>query len=510
VISPLILKWGIKMILVNYTDFDLEEIDIPPRSTLYNLEPIGLGTPYVESLTSYISRLAECHNLNITTLVSETFIPFVETYHLQKSLMDRSLGTLVNDINGNSPISFDYVAALENLTTRKDLIYLTMILWTGLFSTTKVIGDHRKWCSICLEEFKNNGTNVYEPLIWCIKDIEVCDRHNVKLEDRCSNCGKRLQNLHTNLIVGHCQYCLKWLGSDNNIDTTCKLSKYQEFLIESFKPIIANTSELEDYPTKIKIGLVLKRIMEENNITSVPQLSNFLGINKGTVKGWISNKRSPSLESMFKICSKMNLSIYELFCVDTKVDLNVNNTKQNRPKLTKKEYENKLQDAIKNKYNMGLFKLSQDEGFDSRTAKKYFPSLCEVINSEYLNKKLEIKFQTKKTIKEKLITALEMEPPISFTKFSEEFGISMNDAKKHCPELSQRLVDRYSSYKENMTINRIETTINDIKKVVLDLHKRGIYPGDKNIRKELMNPNCIIRPEFREIWKSELESLGYR
>ncbi|MEO2077830.1 MAG: helix-turn-helix domain-containing protein [Bacillus sp. (in: firmicutes)] len=497
------------MISATYDDFKLEDINIPQRSKLYNLEPIGLGTPYSESLTSYISRLAECHNLNITTLVSETFIPLVKSYHLQKCFMDRSLGAQVKYINGNSPISFDYVAALEELTTRKDLIYLTMILWSGLFSTTKVIGDHRKWCPICLEEFKNKGTNVYEPLLWCIKDIEICDIHHVKLEDKCKNCGKRLQFLHTNFIVGHCQYCLKWLGTDNQEESISNPSKYQQFLLESFKSLIANTSKLESFPTSIKIGLVLKRIMKENNISSVPQLAKILGLNKSTLQGWVSNERSPSIESMYKICSKMNLSIYELFCVDTIVSLNFTDTKKKRTKLTLNELEDKLKVAIKNNYNMGLFKLSQDEGFDARTAKKYFPGLSDGINAEYLKLKEEIEIEKKQRIKQCLVAALELEPPISFTKFSEDFSILMNDAKKHFPELSAKLVIRYLSYRNEMTRNRIENTKDEIKTVVLELHENGIYPGDKNIRKKLTNPNCVMRPELREIWKNMIESLGY-
>lgn len=33
-------------------------------SDLYSLDPIGLGTPYVESLTSFFNRLAIKHNVN--------------------------------------------------------------------------------------------------------------------------------------------------------------------------------------------------------------------------------------------------------------------------------------------------------------------------------------------------------------------------------------------------------------------------------------------------------------
>ncbi|GEM_PF-5397605 len=45
--------------LETYESWDLKKLAIPSRSRLYQLEPIGIGTPYVESLTGYISRLAE-------------------------------------------------------------------------------------------------------------------------------------------------------------------------------------------------------------------------------------------------------------------------------------------------------------------------------------------------------------------------------------------------------------------------------------------------------------------
>ena len=40
---------------------DLGLLAMPPRSRLFNLEPIGIGTPYVESLISYVVRESEAH-----------------------------------------------------------------------------------------------------------------------------------------------------------------------------------------------------------------------------------------------------------------------------------------------------------------------------------------------------------------------------------------------------------------------------------------------------------------
>src|SRR5437016_2319425 len=41
--------------------WDCEPPALPPRSRLYALEPIGIGTPHVESLTGYVSRIADAH-----------------------------------------------------------------------------------------------------------------------------------------------------------------------------------------------------------------------------------------------------------------------------------------------------------------------------------------------------------------------------------------------------------------------------------------------------------------
>ena len=58
-----------------YEEWDMNIPPIPPRSRLYRLEPIGIATPYVESLTSYITRLAEEHCLTLKALVMGEIFP---------------------------------------------------------------------------------------------------------------------------------------------------------------------------------------------------------------------------------------------------------------------------------------------------------------------------------------------------------------------------------------------------------------------------------------------------
>ena len=40
------------------------------RSVLYNILPIGMGTMEVESLTSYIARIADAHGVATGTLIN--------------------------------------------------------------------------------------------------------------------------------------------------------------------------------------------------------------------------------------------------------------------------------------------------------------------------------------------------------------------------------------------------------------------------------------------------------
>ena len=51
---------------------------LPPRSRLYHLAPIGVGTPNVESLTGYVARLAEAHNVHTRTLMARELLPLLD------------------------------------------------------------------------------------------------------------------------------------------------------------------------------------------------------------------------------------------------------------------------------------------------------------------------------------------------------------------------------------------------------------------------------------------------
>src|SRR3990172_2342053 len=108
---------------------DLTRPAIPPRSRLFHMEPIGVGTAGVESLTGYIARLAEAHSLEVNKLITREILPRLG----RANLLDlRGHGrmlfwlTLTPGINGTHSFAQDMAAVLETLTRRSNLHRLTM------------------------------------------------------------------------------------------------------------------------------------------------------------------------------------------------------------------------------------------------------------------------------------------------------------------------------------------------------------------------------------------------
>ena len=118
-----------------YESCDLGRPQFPTRSRLYSLEPMRIGTPYVESLTSYIARLAEAHCVTPRILIEREISLFREKSSKQKSLFGVRHHT--GEVNGRGKTSLELVNLLEKATHRKDLKFLTLLIWAHIFPSKR-------------------------------------------------------------------------------------------------------------------------------------------------------------------------------------------------------------------------------------------------------------------------------------------------------------------------------------------------------------------------------------
>lgn len=178
-------------------------------SRLFNIEPIGVGTPYVESLPSYIKRLAEAHSVFPGVLLTKEIYPEI-SYN----------GSMKYSLNNwsKSSLSFNFInetiRILEIKTSNCNIRNLSLLKFGSKIYQKFVFRRDAAWCPICYEESKQFNSTIYEPLIWSIEDVSICKKHNVKLHFLCPTCNRQIQRYESELRIGYCPRCNTWLGSD--------------------------------------------------------------------------------------------------------------------------------------------------------------------------------------------------------------------------------------------------------------------------------------------------------
>ena len=121
-------------------------LPIPPRSYFYHLPPLAVGSPYVESLTSYLTRLAEAHNISAGVLLMRELLPKVRAEYRRHDY--RTVGKIENTfiyeahtLNGMARRAQDWVTVLESLTGVCGLQCLTMGAWGQVVSVLSAPGE---------------------------------------------------------------------------------------------------------------------------------------------------------------------------------------------------------------------------------------------------------------------------------------------------------------------------------------------------------------------------------
>jgi len=204
-------RWGIGM---TYESWSFDTVSLPPRSYLYGLRPLGVGTEYVESLSGYVCRLAAAHCVPASVLVSREILPRIR--HESGGPSGVIGSTFIYDsyvLNGIGSCPRAWIRILEALTGEATLHLMTMLPWARLISEGRLLRQNRAWCPRCFAAWKNADSPLYEPLLWSIQAVTACRLHGCRLEERCPHCGKASQALTAKALPGCCYHCRGWLGA---------------------------------------------------------------------------------------------------------------------------------------------------------------------------------------------------------------------------------------------------------------------------------------------------------
>lgn len=453
-------------VLETYESWDLRKVAIPSRSRLYQLEPVGIGTPLVESLTGYISRLAEAHCVTPKVLISRELVSFIPKTYKTTNLFE--MRSLTGAVNGIGSMAFDLVTVLESLTLLSDLRFLTLLTWADIFPQRRLLRSKRAWCPYCYEEWYSSKNKViYEPLIWFFEAVTVCHCHNKFLCQQCPYCKRDIPPLASYSRPGYCPYCLEWLGITANYPTSdnTQPSKeemiWQTWFIKNLGELVATSPRLSKPLPREIVAQAFCRYVQEFFEGNTSAFARMLKIPKNKVWMWKMGKVLPELNVILKICFTLQVSVLDFLTQDT---VKVNS--QHCPAIAKKQ----VLDSSANK--------------------------------------LEVKFNSDRT--QQLLENLlqRNEQPLPMTVVAKRLGYPKRILYRHFPELCKAISGQYVKYMKESRIKRIEKCCQEVKQVVQQFYAEGVYPSEAAISKLLAKPGCFRDKEVRNALKAARIEIG--
>jgi hypothetical protein len=449
-----------KTIFLQFVD-DISQA-IPERSRLYRLPPVNFKHGLVESLTSYIARLAAAHCLPLWFLVTREIAPLFarkSIVNFDKGHCDL-LGKFGGAVNGNTFTATQAARAVERLTAQTDLTQLTMLGAGDRLAQTPLLRPCQAWCPTCLKQWKDEKQTLYYPLMWNLVTINRCPIHNTLLVDRCSRCNRTHHPLARRLRIGHCPHCESWLGPKSDAKAVKEPTAWELFAAKSTVDLIGgiNTSALENGSSHFISNI--SEIIKNSFGGSKNAFARYVGVHHVSVGDWLVAKQKPSLRAVLLVSYRFDISGFQL----------ISSTLPN--------------------FQLSLFRPAGN-GDDARLR----PQLRRISRTK---------------VKCILNAALESSefPPRSLRTVCRQAGFCQTQAQGMFPDLSQKILDRYRTYRLEKRRQRELFTKMLVRSAVYEVCWSGQYPSLRKVNRKLPSKFCMREPIAKAERLATMQELG--
>ncbi len=394
--------------------WDLKPPAFLPRTRLFHLVPIGIGTPHVESLTSYVSRLAIAHSVSTGTLLAIEVGPLIKTNYLTntKSIVAIYGQESVRALNGTRSGAAQLVHALEKLTLRTDLRFLTMLSWAEVFPVLGLLKHEQAWCPICLQEWLENKKEIYLPLLWTLNVVKVCLYHHQPLESQCPHCHAQFLPLWRSSQPGYCLKCSGWLGSSkdardvepNFLEATDEF-QWHIWAANTLGNFIAQAPYQHSPPREtIKKSLVF--FVNKCSNGDVLAFRQLIKVSHSEMTQWYSGTTIPTLDKLLKICYQLKTSLIDFLQAEILPQASTNqvalcpSSRQRQPTVTSQRNKARIRSLLNSVLNQNehpspsVTEVARRYHVSLATFYRYAPDLCQAISARYRDYKKLLQQQT--------------------------------------------------------------------------------------------------------------------
>lgn len=292
-----------------------------PRSVLHALEPIGLGTAQVESLTSYFCRLTNSHACTTNDL-TQLVIDKVEQGRWNTYYAGDGKSRFVwheRSVSGVGDGALTWASVLSELTGISGLDRLTLLPLRSVLAPKALMAQQARWCPHCLDEDLRSGKTPYLRLAWDIGVNKFCATHRTRLVSQCGQC-KRSNVRHTaNFVVpGWCTACDHFLGYPEQLGPDTKGQEEEVILLEQSQKIgellAISSNGLEPRFQADLQGLhtAIEKLTDELDGGVCAHFAKRIGMRKSTIHNWRVEKSTLTLDALVRLAIHCNISLPQL------------------------------------------------------------------------------------------------------------------------------------------------------------------------------------------------------
>lgn len=289
-----------------------QAVSIPPRSVLASLRPRGLGTPYLESLSSYYLELAHIHHLSPKTLAREIIIPRIKIGDARRKGETSTIWRMPL-FNGIGSVPETWAKHLSELTGQQELINLTLVPLRPYTNMQRLMSGTRKWCPVCFSEAAQEG-RAYGQLLWEIEAVKACPKHNIRLISQCKcNGSAPLPPLKVKHLSGLCGSCGQSLAQnyESYIESASEDELKRARLVAE---LLGDTEVLKRESERATdgISMFLQGAVRHFTGGNAALFGQLFGVKKNTLHGWMHGKRIPNFPQMVEIALACRCAIADI------------------------------------------------------------------------------------------------------------------------------------------------------------------------------------------------------
>jgi transcriptional regulator with XRE-family HTH domain len=272
-----------------------------PRSRLYRLPIEGLGGHSVESITSYLMRLATAHLLTVGTLVAQVLSASLVGSRSSRREAASELMPNARAANGLDTEARAWANVVAESTLVDGVFSMTMLPWAAVLPSRDLLAESVRHCRRCLQDMEASG-HVYEPLGWQLSMSTICIRHESRLMSACWSCGATQRSLTRTSRPGMCRICGAWLGDAVEVDQSMRPpTDWERFCSSATDDLLAHQPAARDVFDLELIGRTVRAAIDAARM-SQKTFAPRAGLAIGALSDLVNGNNRPSTETLFRVC----------------------------------------------------------------------------------------------------------------------------------------------------------------------------------------------------------------